>query len=184
MRDNYIESIQKQFRYAKSLADNTFAQLDTDQIFWQNSEADNSIAIIAKHIAGNMLSRWTNFYTEDGEKDWRKRDQEFINTFKSKKDVLDYWESGWECLNAIIETLRPEDLDRIIYIRNEGHTALEAINRQLGHYSYHIGQIVLLGKQILGENWKNLSVPKGQSASYNLQKFSKTRHRGHFTDNL
>lgn len=184
MDHNYIESIQKQFNYYKGLGDKTFEQLDENQFFWRANENDNSIAIIAKHIAGNMLSRWTNFYTEDGEKEWRNRDQEFINSFTSKEEVISYWETGWDSLYAIINSLKPADLDHIIYIRNQGHTVLEAINRQLCHYSFHIGQIVFLGKMLLGEDWKSLSVPKGQSKVYNKEKFKKGKHRGHFTDDL
>ncbi|NNC71124.1 MAG: DUF1572 family protein [Flavobacteriaceae bacterium] len=184
MTQNYIDSIHRQFNYYKSLGDLAFEQLDESHFFWKNSENDNSIAIIAKHIAGNMLSRWTNFYTEDGEKEWRNRDQEFINSFATKEEVTSYWERGWLCLFTIINALKPNDLDRIVYIRNQGHTVLEAINRQLCHYSFHIGQIVFISKMLLGNDWKNLSVPKGQSKVYNKEKFNKSKHRGHFTDDL
>ena len=184
MENNYIKSIQKQFNYYKSLGDKTFEQLTEEQLFWQSNKDDNSIAIIVKHIAGNMLSRWTNFYTEDGEKEWRNRDQEFINSFTTKEEVIAYWESGWHCLFNTINSLKVENLERIIYIRNIGHTVTEAINRQLSHYSFHIGQIVYLGKMMKGNAWKSLSVPKNQSKAYNEEKFGKEKHRGHFTDEL
>ncbi len=184
MKENYINSVQKQFDYYKSLGDKTFDQLTEEQLFWQSNQDDNSIAIIVKHIAGNMLSRWTNFYTEDGEKEWRNRDQEFINTFTTKEEVIAYWESGWHCLFTIINSLKAEDLERIVYIRNIGHTVTEAINRQLSHYPFHIGQIVYLGKMMKGSDWKSLSVPKNQSEAYNKEKFSKEKHRGHFLDEL
>lgn len=184
MENNYILSIQKQFTYYKNLGDKTFVQLNERQIHWQPNSQSNSIAIIVKHIVGNMLSRWTNFYTEDGEKTWRHRDTEFEGSYTSKEEMLNAWEDGWDCLFKIINPLKAEHLERIIYIRNIGHTVVEAINRQLCHYSYHVGQLVYLGKQIKGNNWKSLSVPKNQSAAYNKEKFSKEKHRGHFTDEL
>lgn len=184
MHENYIESIQKQFNYYKSLGDKTFEQLDENQLFWQSNENDNSIAIIVKHMVGNMLSRWTNFYSEDGEKVWRHRDTEFEDTYVSKEEILKAWEKGWNCLFEVINQLRTEDLERIIYIRNQGHTVLEAINRQLCHYSYHVGQLVYVGKLIKKESWLSLSIPKNQSQSYNKNKFDSQKHRGHFTDEL
>lgn len=184
MNKSYIKSIQKQFSYYKSLGNKTFDQLDDTQIHWRLNEDSNSIAIITKHIVGNMLSRWTNFYTEDGEKEWRHRDTEFEDTYNSKTEMINAWEKGWDCLFEVIDPLKEEDLERIIYIRNEGHSVLEAINRQLCHYSYHVGQLVYVGKLIKGEQWKSLSIPKNQSAIYNKEKFGKEKHRSHFTDDL
>tara|TARA_R110002126_G_scaffold32976_3_gene103676 strand:- start:723 stop:1274 length:552 start_codon:yes stop_codon:yes gene_type:complete len=182
--ESYLTSIIKQFKFYKSLGDKTFDQLSFDDMLWQSDENSNSISIIVKHIAGNMLSRWTNFLTEDGEKEWRIRDDEFISNFNSKEAVIAAWESGWFCLFKAIKPLKPEDLENIIYIRNGGHTVTEAINRQLAHYAYHIGQIVFLGKLLKGENWKSLSIPKGDSSKYNQDKFSKDKGRRHFTDDL
>ncbi|WP_339894747.1 DUF1572 family protein [uncultured Algibacter sp.] len=182
--ESYLTSIIKQFKFYKSLGDKTFDQLSFDEMLWQSDENSNSISIIVKHIAGNMLSRWTNFLTEDGEKEWRIRDDEFISNFNSKEAVIAAWESGWFCLFKAIKPLKPEDLENIIYIRNGGHTVTEAINRQLAHYAYHIGQIVFLGKLLKGENWKSLSIPKGDSSKYNQDKFSKDKGRRHFTDDL
>ncbi|MCH2032637.1 MAG: DUF1572 domain-containing protein [Tenacibaculum sp.] len=181
---SYLNSARKQFEYYKSLGDKTFQQLTEEQIFWHPNEENNSVAIIVKHIAGNMLSRWTNFLTEDGEKEWRNRDKEFINSFETKEDVIAYWEEGWNCLFNAINPLITEDSERIIYIRNQGHTVTEAINRQLCHYAYHVGQIVFLGKILLDSNWKSLSIPKGQSTDYNKDKFSKEKSRKHFTEDL
>jgi len=182
--ESYLTSIIKQFEYYKSLGDKTFTQLSFEEIQWQSSQDSNSIAIIVKHMVGNMLSRWTNFTTEDGEKIWRKRDDEFINNFNSFEELIAAWESGWTILFKAINPLNETDLEKIIYIRNQGHTITEAINRQLAHYAYHTGQIVFLGKLLKDSNWKSLSIPKGNSNSYNEEKFSKGKDRRHFTDDL
>ena len=166
------------------MGDKTFYQLTFEEIQWQSDKNSNSISIITKHIVGNMLSRWTNFLTEDGEKAWRNRDNEFTGDYNSKEEIIASWESGWVCLFKAIKPLNNDDLESIIYIRNQGHTVTEAINRQLAHYSYHIGQIVFLGKLLKGENWQSLSIPKGDSLKYNLEKFSKEKERRHFTDDL
>ncbi|MEM6686941.1 MAG: DUF1572 domain-containing protein [Bacteroidota bacterium] len=182
--ENYLESSKKQFDYYKSLGDKTFAQLNDEDIHWQQHEESNSISVIVKHIVGNMLSRWTNFLSEDGEKEWRHRDQEFEDTYTSKAEMITAWEKGWQCLFDAINPLQAEDVSRIIYIRNMGHTVLEAMTRQLCHYPYHIGQIVYVAKQIRGDEWTSLSVPKGQSKAYNTEKFGKEKSRKHFTDDL
>lgn len=131
-----------------------------------------------------MLSRWTNFLTQDGEKPWRQRDQEFIDTYKSKKELLENWQKGWKCLYDALTPLNETNLNHIIYIRNQGHTVTEAINRQMMHYAYHIGQMVFLGKLIQGNSWKSLSIPKGKSKDYNTVKFSKDKGKRHFTEDL
>ena len=182
--ENYLVSAIKQFEYYKSLGDKTFNQLTFEELQWQSSEACNSITIITKHIVGNMLSRWTNFLTEDGEKTWRYRDAEFEDTYTSKVDLIAAWETRWYCLFKALKSLEDSDLERIIYIRNEGHTITEAINRQLAHYPYHIGQIVFLGKLLKGNAWLSLSIPKGNSATYNEAKFNKEKGIRHFTDDL
>ena len=184
MNSSYLSSIIKQFEYYKSLGDKTFNQLTDEQIHWQYNNESNSVAIIVKHIVGNMLSRWTNFLTEDGEKTWRERDEEFEDTYTSKIQMLKAWEQGWECLFNAVKPLEENQLEQIIYIRNQGHTVTEAINRQLAHYSYHIGQVVFLGKMITDENWKSLSIPKGASIKYNQEKFSKEKGKRHFTEDL
>lgn len=184
MMNSYIESSIKQFEYYKSLGDKTFANLTFDELKREFAEDSNSISIIVKHIVGNMLSRWTNFLTEDGEKEWRQRDEEFIDTFHSKEELLSAWNKGWDCLFGAIKPLKNEDLERIIYIRNQGHTVVEAVNRQMMHYAYHVGQIVFLGKLTKGNNWQSLSIPKGKSKDYNKEKFSKDKGKRHFTEDL
>lgn len=131
-----------------------------------------------------MLSRWTNFLTEDGEKNWRKRDNEFIDDYTSKEQLITNWNTSWSLLFKTIKSLEEKDLERIIYIRNQGHTVTEAINRQLAHYAYHIGQIVFMGTLIKKQDWKSLSIPKDASLTYNKEKFSKEKGRRHFTDDL
>ncbi|KAB8152939.1 DUF1572 domain-containing protein [Kordia sp. TARA_039_SRF] len=182
--ENYLESTKKQFAYYKSLGDKTFAQLNEDDIHWQANEDSNSISVIVKHIVGNMLSRWTNFLTEDGEKEWRQRDGEFEASYKTKAEMIAAWEQGWQCLFDAINPLQAEDVSRVIYIRNQGHTVLEAITRQLCHYPYHIGQLVYVAKQIRSDTWTSLSIPKGQSSTYNKEKFSKEKTKTHFTDDV
>ncbi|MCS3529924.1 DUF1572 domain-containing protein [Chryseobacterium sp. JUb7] len=157
----------KRFEYYKNLGDKVFQQLSEEQIFWKQNEESNSIAIIVKHIAGNMLSRWTNFLTEDGEKIWRNRDDEFINTFKSKQEVLNYWEKGWKCLFGALDQMNDKNLQSTIYIRGEAHTVLDAVFRQLAHYPYHIGQIVYIAKMIKNNNWETLSIARNKSQEFN-----------------
>lgn len=181
---SYLSSIKKQFIYLKSLGDKTIERFSFEELQKEPIEDSNSIAIICKHVAGNMLSRWTNFLIEDGEKDWRKRDQEFIDSFTSKEELIAFWNKGWDCLFNAINPLTKDDLEIIIYIRNEGHTVTEAINRQLSHYSYHVGQIVFLGKLLKGKDWQTLSIAKGESKSYNSKKFHQDKSKKHFTDEV
>lgn len=161
------------FLYYKELGDKSFAQLTDEQLFWQYNKESNSIAIIVKHLAGNMLSRWTNFLTEDGEKEWRNRDAEFVNTFKTKSEVLDYWEKGWDCFFNALGQITDENLHSTIYIRGEAHSFLDAVLRQLAHYPYHIGQIVYLSKIIKNTDWKTLSIARNKSADFNQEIHSK-----------
>lgn len=184
MTNNYLESINKQFVYYKMLGDKTFAQLEESALFWQYNEASNSIAIMVKHLWGNMLSRWTDFLTSDGEKTWRNRDGEFEADIKDKAELLEKWEAGWKCLFTALDSINEQNFDTTIYIRNQGHTITEAINRQLAHYAYHIGQIVFLGRMIQGERWKSLSIPKGGSKAFNQAKFAQPKRQEHFTDSL
>lgn len=180
----YLASARKQFAYYKLLGEKTFAQLSDEELFRQHNADTNSVATIVKHLWGNMLSRWTDFLTTDGEKEWRQREAEFDNDLRSRDAMLAKWEEGWACLFIALDGLTDADLERIIHIRNEGHTVLEAINRQLAHYPYHVGQIVHIGKMLRGDAWKSLSIPRGGSASFNADKFSKPKHRGHFTDGV
>lgn len=169
---NYLNSVLFEFRRYKGMGDKTFAQLNESHILWKYREEDNSISQIVKHLAGNMLSRWTNFLTEDGEKSWRHRDTEFENPYTTKSEMIAAWEKGWECLFEALTTLDSVNFNSHIKIRNEKHTLIEAVNRQLAHYASHVGQIVLIGKMIKGENWISLSIPKGQSAAFNKDKFN------------
>ena len=179
---NYLESVTKQFQYYKMLGDKTITQLEDKDLFWQYNAESNSIAIIVNHLWGNMLSRWTDFLTSDGEKDWRQRDLEFEDMIKTRQQLLEKWNAGWQCLFNALASLNSTNFDTIIYIRNQGHSVMEAINRQLAHYSYHVGQIVFLGKMIKGENWQSLSIPKGASKVYNAEKFAQEKKQQHFTD--
>jgi hypothetical protein len=178
----YLESIKKQLLYYKTIGEKAIAQLEPEQLFIAVNDDTNSIAVIIKHIAGNMLSRWTDFLTTDGEKEWRNRDGEFEQTFTTKEEVMAFWEKGWTCFFDAINSLTPKQLTTIIYIRNEGHTVLEAINRQLAHYPYHIGQIVFYAKMLKSTQWNSLSIPRNKSANYNTDKFSKDKSLKHFTD--
>lgn len=183
MKYDYMESAIKQFLYYKMLGEKTFDQISEAQLFWQQNADSNSIAMIVKHLSGNMLSRWSDFLTTDGEKSWRDRDSEFENNLTSKEEMMQLWEQGWQTLLGTLRTLSDEDLGQIVYIRNQGHTVMEAINRQLAHYPYHVGQIVYIGK-MLAPGWLSLSIAKGHSAQFNTGKFSQEKHRGHFTDDF
>src|SRR4051812_8617075 len=180
MTTGYLDDVKKQFAYYKSLGEKTFAQVPDEGLFWQYNEESNSIATIVKHLWGNMLSRWTDFLTTDGEKEWRNRDAEFENDINSRQALLEKWNEGWNCLFNAINALKEEDLNKIIYIRNQGHTVMEAINRQLAHYPYHVGQIVYISKMVCGAGWNSLSIPKGNSKIYNSEKFSQPPHIEHF----
>lgn len=166
MSSNYLESAKKQFTLYKSLGEKTIARVDEEKLSWHYNSESNSIAIIVQHLWGNMLSRWTDFLTTDGEKDWRHRDTEFEINLKRKEEILEKWNAGWLCLFNALNALSTDDLDKTIYIRKEPLTVLDAINRQLAHYSYHVGQIVFLGKMILDDRWISLSVPKAKSQEY------------------
>ncbi|HBI01846.1 MAG TPA: DUF1572 domain-containing protein [Flavobacterium sp.] len=181
-KTNYLESVKKQFLYYKTLGEKAMEQLEPEQLFISVNEDTNSIAIIVNHMVGNMLSRWTDFLTTDGEKEWRNRDAEFEEIFTTKPELVAHWEKGWQCLFDALNGLQPEQLDEIIYIRNEGHTVIEAINRQLAHYPYHIGQIVFYAKMLKKTEWQSLSIPKNKSNNYNADKFSKEKSIKNFTD--
>ncbi len=156
----------RQFSQYKKLAENTFSQLTDEQLVQVPGPETNSIAVIVKHMWGNMMSRWTDFLTTDGEKDWRERDAEFENDLDSRDAILQKWEEGWACLFKALHSLEPADLDRTVTIRSEPLTVTDAILRQLTHYAYHAGQIVYAGKLFAGEQWVSLSIPRGGSAAY------------------
>ena len=169
----YLNSAKKEFQSYKKLAEKAFAQLNDDALFWQYNHESNSIATIVKHMAGNMLSRWTDFLTTDGEKPWRNRDAEFENDIATRQQLMDLWEQGWQCLFNALDSITEQNWNTTIYIRNEPHNIIEAINRQLAHYPYHVGQIVFIGKMLAGESWTALTIPKGNSQAFNAERFSK-----------
>ena len=227
MNTDYLKSAKQQFQYYKQLGDKTMDQLNDEQLFWQYNDASNSIAVMAKHLWGNMMSRWTDFLTTDGEKDFRKRDEEFelrvgpslqgvdnnaegVNNIAEGVDnnaegvdndaegvdtanaegvdehsravIIEKWEQGWACLFTALDSINEDNFDTTIYIRNQGHSIPEAINRQMMHYAYHVGQMVYLGRMMKGEDWQSLSIPKGNSKAYNAEKFSQEKGKRHFTD--
>ena len=165
---SYISDSVSLFRYYKSLADRAMEQLSDEELFKSLDEEGNSIAVIAKHMAGNMRSRWTDFLTSDGEKPDRHRDQEFeMPAAISRAELLRTWEQGWAILFAALAPLEEADLPTKVFIRGEPHSVMQAINRQIAHYAHHVGQIVFLAKHFKGSEWKTLSVPKGKSADFN-----------------
>jgi hypothetical protein len=164
---SYLEDSLSLFHYYKKLAEGAMAQVNDDQLFAALDPESNSIAIIAKHMVGNMRSRFTDFLTTDGEKPSRNRDAEFIDPVPTRQALLDEWEAGWKCLFSALESLTEDNLKRTITIRSEPHSVLQAINRQVAHYAYHVGQIVMLGKHLGHEDWQSLSVPRNRSAEFN-----------------
>jgi hypothetical protein len=160
LAQTYLDSAIKRLNTYKILGEKTFEQLEDGDFHFSPNEESNSIAVIIQHIGGNMLSRWTNFLTEDGEKTWRERDEEFEIHQNSKQQLLEIWDKGWACTYQALRSLSEEDLMRTITIRGEQMPAVDAINRQLAHYPYHVGQIVYLGKILKNQDWHNLSVPR------------------------
>jgi hypothetical protein len=181
MEQEYLTSVIRLFNYYKKLGEDTFAQLSDEQLFASPAKESNSIAVIVQHLHGNMLSRWTDFLSSDGEKEWRKRDEEFEAHLSNRSDLMNNWEEGWQCLFKALEGLSPADLAQTVYIRNQGQLAIDAINRQVAHYSYHVGQIVYAGKLQVGDKWHSLSIPKNASRKFNENKFSKPKNSEHFT---
>ncbi|HEV8283426.1 MAG TPA: DUF1572 family protein [Chitinophagaceae bacterium] len=165
--EEFLSTAIRRLKYYKELGEKTFEQLEEKDFHWLPTSESNSIAVIIQHVAGNMLSRWTNFLTEDGEKEWRQRDDEFEIHNYSKQQLIEIWNKGWDCFLNTLKALTDADLLKTIYIRKEPLTAIDAINRQLAHYPYHIGQIVYIGRMIKNADWKNLSIPKGTSRQYN-----------------
>ena len=182
MNQKFLTSTRKLFEYYKSLGDKSIAQIDDSQINWRPNEASNSIGHIVHHLSGNMLSRFTDFLHSDGEKPWRDREAEFEKGYNNKAEMLKAWESGWDVVFKTFDALTADDLDRIVYIRNEGHTVLDALQRQLAHYPHHVGQIVYLAKMLKGDEWQSLSIPKGGTKEFNEKKFAQDKGERHFTD--
>jgi len=166
---SYLEDAKGVFLYYKRLADGAMSQLSDEHYFQVLDPEMNSIAIIVKHMTGNMVSRWTDFLTSDGEKPTRNRDEEFCNPPQTRAGVHECWEHGWQTFFSALESLTEADLGRTVTIRGEAHSVMQAVNRQLAHYPYHCGQIVFLAKHFRSEGWKSLSVPRGASQTFNQQ---------------
>jgi len=162
-----IQGALASFRANKSWADKATAQLSDDKLHIALDPNTNCIAVIMKHVAGNLLSRWTDFLTTDGEKPWRNRDDEFIDSFANRDDLVAYWSSGWQRLFDSLEALSPADLNRTVAIRGEPHTVPLAIQRSLAHCGYHVGQIMLIARILAGDNWTTITIPRGASATFN-----------------
>jgi hypothetical protein len=163
----FLHSAINRFKLQKGLGDKTFEQLDEKDIFFKPSNESNSIAVIVQHLNGNMLSRWTNLLTEDGEKDWRDRDAEFEEALSTKEVVVQAWNEGWHCVLNVLENLKPEDVMKTITIRSESLLVIDAIIRQIDHYGNHVGQVVYIGKLMKDEAWQSLSIPKNKSKDFN-----------------
>jgi len=165
---NYLDDSRSAMRAYKKLAEKAIAQLKDEEFFVTLDDESNSVAVVMKHMAGNMISRWTDFLTSDGEKPDRNRDMEFvIEPSNTKIEVVAYWNRGWQCVFDALEPLRPEDCEKTVTIRGETHTIVQALNRQLMHYAYHIGQIVFLAKHFRSAEWNSLSIPRNRSAQFN-----------------
>jgi hypothetical protein len=176
LASHYLDEARRQFRGHKRLVESAIAQLNDEDLFITLDPEANCIAIIVKHLAGNMRSRFVGFLTSDGEKPDRNRDQEFeLSAQTTRADVMRWWEEGWAHVFEALDFLKPEDLSRTVFIRAEPHSVLQAINRQIAHYAYHCGQIVFLAKHLRSTEWKSLSVPRGQSDEFNRRMLEKHR---------
>jgi hypothetical protein len=166
----YLADIMKLFRTYKELGDKSFAQLEEKDFLWKVEPESNSIANVVMHVSGNFLSRWTDFLTSDGEKPWRNRDAEFEDPTLGKEGILRRWDEGWKCLFDALEKIQPEDLAKTITIRGEPHTMVQALDRNVTHCAYHVGQIVLIAKAARSASWQSLSIPKGKSRQFKAEK--------------
>jgi hypothetical protein len=178
LSSHYLDEVRRQFRGHKRLAEGAIAQIKDEELFTALDAESNSIAVIIKHLGGNMRSRFTDFLTTDGEKLDRHRDQEFeMNAGTTRAEVMRWWEEGWARVFSAVEALNPEDLMRTVTIRGEPHSVVQALNRQVAHYAYHVGQIVFLAKHFRLTEWKSLSVPRGKSEEFNAQMVAKRKER-------
>jgi len=166
---SYLEDSVALFHFYKKMAERAMEQVTDEQLFATLDEEMNSIAIIVKHMTGNMRSRWTNFLTRDGEKPDRNRDTEFVDPPATREELLKIWNEGWESVFHALDPLTDSDLERKVTIRGEPHSVMQAINRQIAHYSYHVGQIVYLGRHFAGDKWQSLTIPKRKSTEFNKQ---------------
>jgi len=173
--NSYIHSALKEFKRYRTLGQKTIERVPDEVLFHRPNQEVNSIAMMVKHLHGNMMSRWTNFMTEDGEKSWRERDGEFEDTVKSRAEIDKLWTEGWDLVFHTLENLKNSNPEQKVIIRGEEHTVIEAINRQLCHYAYHVGQMVLIGKTHLDSRWESLSIPKGESKRFNEEMKGKNK---------
>lgn len=173
----FVDSAITSFRSQKSWADKAIAQLADDKLHVALDPNTNCIAVVMKHVAGNLLSRWTDFLTTDGEKPWRNRDDEFVDTLSMRSELVAYWESGWQRLFDALASLTADDLGKTVTIRGEPHSVPLAIERSLSHSSYHVGQILLIARILAGEHWTTITIPRGASATYNQQVWGKGHHQ-------
>jgi hypothetical protein len=161
MNQLYIDDLRRIFNQYKKLGEGAMVQVQDEQrLFWTFYNGSNSIGVLVQHLSGDMLSRFTSFYEDDGEKPWRNRDMEFESVLSTRSEVMHHWEKGWRCFIDVLDGLRPQDLEKIVLTGGEEHTVMEALNRQLAHYSYHIGQIVFLSKMLAIDHWDSLSIPQ------------------------
>ncbi|MFL6253868.1 MAG: DUF1572 family protein [Pyrinomonadaceae bacterium] len=174
LAEHYLKDAVRMFRGQKKLADGAIAQVSDEEFFRTIDPESNSIALIMKHMAGNMRSRWTDFLTSDGEKPDRRRDSEFVLESEDRKAIEARWEAGWQTVFETLESLTPEEIDRSVTIRGELHTVVEAVNRQLSHYGQHTGQIVFLAKHLKSSGWQTLSIARGHSEDFNKSQESST----------
>jgi len=171
--ETVIDAIVESFRYDKNLAERAITQVPDAKMHESLDSNTNSIVVIMKHISGNLLSRWTDFLTTDGEKDWRNRDIEFVDDFSSREQLMEHWEKGWKCLFETLSKLTPEDLNRTVQIRGVDHSVPMAMNRSNAHTAYHVGQIVMIARIHCGDDWKTLTIDRGKSEQYNAQNWGK-----------
>lgn len=164
--EEYLRVIREDFEKTKAMGEKAIAQLSDSELHWTPNEESNSVAIIIKHLSGNMISRWTDFLESDGEKPGRDRDAEFVDDITNREEIMNQWEEGWQTVFSVIESLRPQDLNRTVRIRHEPHSVIEAIQRQIAHYAHHVGQIVYIAKQIKNNEWQTLSIARGKSAEF------------------
>jgi uncharacterized protein DUF1572 len=165
------------FLYNKDLAERAIAQLNDEQLHTALHPETNCVAVIMKHVSGNLLSRWSDFLTSDGEKPWRNRDDEFVDSFASRQEPMDYWQKGWACLAEALGSLRPNDLNASVLIRGERLSVPLAISRSLAHCGYHVGQIVLISRILVGDGWQTLTIPRGGSQQHNRKNWGDTQYR-------
>jgi hypothetical protein len=177
MEKSFAAEAKIAFLYNKDLAERAVAQLNDEQLRTALHPETNSVAVIMKHVAGNLRSRWTDFLTTDGEKPWRDRDDEFVDRFASRQELMEYWQKGWTCLTDALDALRPADLNATVTIRGEPLSVPLAIARSLSHCGYHTGQIVLISRILVGDSWKILTIPRGGSQQHNSQNWGDAQYR-------